>query len=79
MFPTNRNLDDATRDNIYNAMIEHGVSPNETMCAHLIWRAAKVPKAAAESLAARIYNIAYNAMPNLKHFCGLNVPLTRVP
>lgn len=72
MFTTNRNLDDATRDQIFEAMVEHGISPRDTLCAHVICRAAKVPLSIAQSLASRIFEIADKAIPRLKHFAKDN-------
>jgi hypothetical protein len=67
MFPTNRNLDEPTRNKIHQHMISFGVSAKQVRSGNIFCYAHQVLKSDAKTLANDIYQIAYDAMPHLKH------------
>ena len=70
MITTNRNLDAATINRIWKAMVALLGQESGIGCSSLICRATKVPNDLAETLAARIYKIACDAMPMLQPIGG---------
>jgi hypothetical protein len=77
MISTDRNLDTTAIEAIFNVMVEIAGKDAEIACDTLRCRAAKAPKIVAEALAARIYQLAYDAMPRLKYCGGFEKPLMR--
>lgn len=77
MFTTDRNLDEEAEADICKALFEYSELPGEIWHSRISCRAVKVLKTKADALAMRIYQIAYDAMPRLKHCGGVDKPLVR--
>lgn len=77
MITTDRNLDEMAKAEICEVLFEYSEPPGEISHSLMSCRAVKVLKAKAEALATRIYQIAYDAMPRLKHCYGIDKPLVR--
>jgi hypothetical protein len=77
MITTDRNLDDSTANEICTVLVQYSEPRAQVWRSHVACRVERVPISTAETVATRIYNIAYEAMPKLRHCNGLDQPWER--